>query len=350
MKSITPVKMLSACALILLAFSVTDGLIMTKCELKAKLDAAQFQQIMANGQKIPVNNLIARLVCMANSTAFNTSSVKVIALNSKQKRSAPNPAKPPAQGPAHAVAQNTSRDPPHNASEAPAHDSEAPPHNASKDPHHNASNAQPHNASKAPPRAPASKAPPRAPASKASPRAPASKAPPRAPASKAPPRAPASKAPPRAPESKAPPRAPASKAPPQGAHKAVIHDASKAPPSRVPPQVPTGRNPEGPTKAPHSYGNETQYPQPKAMERLYGVFQLSDQLACVSGMVPSLNICNMNCNALLDDDLTNDIACLKTLMNSMNAKVNPTSLKIANMLLAKECRSVVPSKIFANCA
>ncbi|XP_056312455.1 uncharacterized protein LOC130224462 [Danio aesculapii] len=249
MKSITPVKMLSACALLLLAFSVTDGLIMTKCELKAKLDAAQFQQIIANGEKIPVNNLIARLVCMANSTAFNTSSVKVIALNNKQKRSAPNPAKPPAQDPAHAVAHNTSKDPPHNASKAPPHaaPSKAPAHLASKAPAH-ASKDPHHNASKAPP------------------------------------------------PSKAPPRAPASKAPPQAAHKAVIHDASKAPPSRVPPQVPTGRTPEGPTKAPHSSGNETQHPQPKAMERLYGVFQLSDQLACVSGMAPSLNICNMNCN------------------------------------------------------
>uniref|UniRef100_A0A8C1NG44 lysozyme n=1 Tax=Cyprinus carpio TaxID=7962 RepID=A0A8C1NG44_CYPCA len=52
-----------------------------------------------------------------------------------------------------------------------------------------------------------------------------------------------------------------------------------------------------------------------AVRHLYGVFQLSDQWACDSGMNPSLNVCNMTCSALTDDDVTDDIACLKTLMN-----------------------------------
>uniref|UniRef100_A0A8C1NJR5 Lysozyme n=1 Tax=Cyprinus carpio TaxID=7962 RepID=A0A8C1NJR5_CYPCA len=41
---------------------------------------------------------------------------------------------------------------------------------------------------------------------------------------------------------------------------------------------------------------------------LYGVFQLSDQLACDSGMNPSLNVCNTSCTAFTDDDVTDDIA------------------------------------------
>lgn len=93
---------------------------------------------------------------------------------------------------------------------------------------------------------------------------------------------------------------------------------------------------------------------------LYGVFQLSDQLACDSGMNPSLNVCNTSCTgefekkktatviintasyvfwisascsycfqmkslclcslfskAFTDDDVTDDIACLNTIISSM---------------------------------
>uniref|UniRef100_A0A8C2INI1 lysozyme n=1 Tax=Cyprinus carpio TaxID=7962 RepID=A0A8C2INI1_CYPCA len=71
-----------------------------------------------------------------------------------------------------------------------------------------------------------------------------------------------------------------------------------------------------PTKGPQGSDHETRpNTDTNAVRHLYGVFQLSDQWACDSGMNPSLNVCNMTCSALTDDDVTDDIACLKTLMN-----------------------------------
>uniref|UniRef100_A0A8C2F8Z1 lysozyme n=1 Tax=Cyprinus carpio TaxID=7962 RepID=A0A8C2F8Z1_CYPCA len=71
-----------------------------------------------------------------------------------------------------------------------------------------------------------------------------------------------------------------------------------------------------PTKGPQGSDHETRpNTATNAVRHLYGVFQLSDQWACDSGMNPSLNVCNMTCSALTDDDVTDDIACLKTLMN-----------------------------------
>ncbi|KAF4075352.1 hypothetical protein AMELA_G00233750, partial [Ameiurus melas] len=41
---------------------------------------------------------------------------------------------------------------------------------------------------------------------------------------------------------------------------------------------------------------------------LYGIFQLSD-ITCNSGSSYSLDLCQLNCSALTDDDITDDIAC-----------------------------------------
>ncbi|XP_051755106.1 lysozyme C, milk isozyme-like isoform X2 [Ctenopharyngodon idella] len=130
--------------------------------------------------------------------------------------------------------------------------------------------------------------------------------------------------------------------------------------ARVPPQAPSKIPPkphaQAPTKGPQVSDHETKHPQlnatAKVSGQLYGVFQLSDHLACDSGMMPSLNVCNMSCSALIDDDISNDIACLKTLMNTMKPKPKekPTDgNKILEALMVKECRSVVPSKYFADC-
>uniref|UniRef100_A0A8C1RYD9 Lysozyme n=1 Tax=Cyprinus carpio TaxID=7962 RepID=A0A8C1RYD9_CYPCA len=59
---------------------------------------------------------------------------------------------------------------------------------------------------------------------------------------------------------------------------------------------------------------------------LYGVFQLSDQLACDSGMNPSLNVCNTSCTAFTDDDVTDDIACLNTIISSIVTLWFPLSI------------------------
>lgn len=74
---------------------------------------------------------------------------------------------------------------------------------------------------------------------------------------------------------------------------------------------------------------------------LYGIFQLSDQVACDSGSNQTLNICRMNCTALIDDDIRDDIACLKTLMGDMS--------NVMDVMFVEECRSVVPSQYFAVC-
>ncbi|XP_016119429.1 uncharacterized protein [Sinocyclocheilus grahami] len=203
MKSVNPVKMLAAFALALLVSSVTEGRILNKCELKAQLDAAQFQQITVMEETITVNSLITRLVCKASSSAFNTSFVKNTTVHNKEMK--------PSQAPPQAASQ-------------------------------------------------------------------------------------------------IPPKAPSSGGPPQ------------APSSRLPPQAPAGATPKphahAPTKGPQGSGHETQpNTATKVVRHLYGVFQLSDQWACDSGMNPSLNVCNTTCSALTDDDITDDIACLKTLMN-----------------------------------
>ncbi|CAM4471383.1 unnamed protein product [Leuciscus chuanchicus] len=182
--------MLSALALVLLVSSATEGRILSKCELKAELEAAQIKMIRAMGDKMTVDDLIARLVCKASASGFNTSFVKAIVAKPKEN-----------------VPFNT-----------------------------------------------------------------------------------------------------------------------------------------------HSFGHEKQRP----VRQLYGMFQLSDQLACDSGMMPSLNVCKMSCSALIDDDITDDIACLKTVIGSIKPKPKNSSditlpLATLNTILVKECRFVVPSRYFAEC-
>ncbi|MCJ8748137.1 hypothetical protein PDJAM_G00161510 [Pangasius djambal] len=50
---------------------------------------------------------------------------------------------------------------------------------------------------------------------------------------------------------------------------------------------------------------------------LYGLFQLPDRIACTSGLEPSLNICNMACDRLIDDNIRDDITCVETIINKM---------------------------------
>ncbi|XP_056589260.1 uncharacterized protein LOC130409349 [Triplophysa dalaica] len=93
---------------------------------------------------------------------------------------------------------------------------------------------------------------------------------------------------------------------------------------------------------------------PGTTMNLYGIFQLSDRVACDSGSNQTMNICRMNCNALIDDDIRDDIACLKTLMGFMSnvTITSPSSTpRIINMdvTFVEECRSVVPSQYFTVC-
>ncbi|KAG1955979.1 uncharacterized protein wu:fj19g03 [Pimephales promelas] len=88
---------------------------------------------------------------------------------------------------------------------------------------------------------------------------------------------------------------------------------------------------------------------------LLGVFQLNDHVACNSGLSGSLNLCGLKCSALVDDDITDDIACLKTLARSRGKfiGVDPKNRFLPKLLakeLVKECHSVVSSKYFPKCA
>ncbi|XP_052401018.1 uncharacterized protein LOC127948563 isoform X15 [Carassius gibelio] len=297
MKSANPVKMLVVVALVLLVFSVTEGRIINKCELKARLDAAQLQQITVMEETITVNSLIARLVCKASFSAFNTSFVQNTAVHNEMM---------PAQYP------------PQVASQVPP---QAPP-------------------SGAPPQASPHRGPPKAPSSRVLPQAPAG-SPPKVPPSGAP-----TKVPPSGSPHKVPPFGAPSKVPPSGS-------PPKIPPSGSPPKVPPSGSPP---KVLPSGAQSSSKPHPttaaKDAGHLYGVFQLRDQLVCDSGMIPSQNVCNMTCSALTDDDITDDITCLKTLTNFMNAKPKEVLFdvkKIAEMMLVEECRSVVPPNYFAEC-
>ncbi|XP_048052013.1 uncharacterized protein LOC125271804 isoform X2 [Megalobrama amblycephala] len=84
--------------------------------------------------------------------------------------------------------------------------------------------------------------------------------------------------------------------------------------------------------------------------KLYGIFQLSDRVACSSGPGQSLNICRMDCRALIDDDIRDDIACLQTLLDSVNNAVAPAPRdKKKHPLFVKECLNVNPLQYFAEC-
>ncbi|XP_067298687.1 uncharacterized protein wu:fj19g03 [Pseudorasbora parva] len=89
-------------------------------------------------------------------------------------------------------------------------------------------------------------------------------------------------------------------------------------------------------------------------QKLLGIFQLSDRVACGSRSSGSLNLCGLECSALINDDITDDITCLKTLAgNHIKFGFNPEKRVLAKMsavVLVKECRSVVPSKYFAECS
>ncbi|XP_041959662.1 uncharacterized protein LOC121718639 [Alosa sapidissima] len=88
---------------------------------------------------------------------------------------------------------------------------------------------------------------------------------------------------------------------------------------------------------------------------LYGIFQLSDRVMCNSSSVPSLNICQMDCQAFLDDDIADDIACAVKIIPKMMS--NPDEQTEAKALLKKmmallfqpECSAVKYKEFFAAC-
>lgn len=53
-------NMLAALALVLLLSSASEGRILSKCELKAKLEASRLQEIKVMGEKLDAKDLVVR--------------------------------------------------------------------------------------------------------------------------------------------------------------------------------------------------------------------------------------------------------------------------------------------------
>ncbi|KAL7845483.1 hypothetical protein AOLI_G00236750 [Acnodon oligacanthus] len=71
---------------------------------------------------------------------------------------------------------------------------------------------------------------------------------------------------------------------------------------------------------------------------LYGIFQLSDDVACQSESKYSQNLCRLDCKDLINDDISDDIECLMTLKEQM-----------VEMTFTEECRIVELSSYFETC-
>ncbi|KAG7492910.1 hypothetical protein MATL_G00020640 [Megalops atlanticus] len=91
---------------------------------------------------------------------------------------------------------------------------------------------------------------------------------------------------------------------------------------------------------------------------LYGLFQLSDCVACANGSSPSsLNTCQMDCARLIDSDISDDISCLEIILmgNQMDGNDGPGSSSSNSkeerkeFKFPKECATIVPSEYFSGC-
>ncbi|XP_043105713.1 lysozyme C, milk isozyme-like [Puntigrus tetrazona] len=87
---------------------------------------------------------------------------------------------------------------------------------------------------------------------------------------------------------------------------------------------------------------------------LYGLFQLSDQVACNSTQSSTLNLCKLTCDKLIDDNTSDDIACVQTLINAVTAKVSdPTATREINEMISlirqPECMIMKASSYFHGC-
>ncbi|XP_073716579.1 lysozyme C-3-like [Misgurnus anguillicaudatus] len=100
------------------------------------------------------------------------------------------------------------------------------------------------------------------------------------------------------------------------------------------------------------FTTSVQAPGSNSTMNLYGLFLLSDRVACNSGSNPSLNICRLDCSALTDDDLSDDIRCLKIVMKFVSILIEDAPHPPAtgmHFLHMNECSTVVASDYFADC-
>ncbi|XP_062282355.1 lysozyme C [Scomber scombrus] len=94
----------------------------------------------------------------------------------------------------------------------------------------------------------------------------------------------------------------------------------------------TTQNPPTPTTRPA--------PPDEEVWTLYGLFQLSNHLVCSDGITPSPNICNIDCNNLVDDNISDDITCVLKILTNL----------VIRIILQEECRDKQFSVYFAECS
>ncbi|XP_035602748.2 uncharacterized protein LOC118364989 [Oncorhynchus keta] len=90
----------------------------------------------------------------------------------------------------------------------------------------------------------------------------------------------------------------------------------------------------------------------ETMRTLYGLFQLSDRVICASGSTPSLNLCQMNCSDLIDDDISDDLDCVETIKQTVESGPRDHKMALMRMfklLFQKECVMTDASSYFSEC-
>ncbi|XP_056312397.1 uncharacterized protein wu:fj19g03 [Danio aesculapii] len=272
-------KMLSACALLLLAFAVTHGRIVSKCELKEQLEVARAR---ATGHKMTVDQLIASLVCnVENTSGFNTSLVTSIQIHQDNiKPPFPIPHKPNQEKlPAKEEDEENMED----EHIIPVHPPSHPKRIRSRRSVYKAESVET-----------------------------------------------------------------------QGA-KEIFSMWRQALLPKQTLEDSFGSGAEAVSEEESSGDSSSEEERGDVdLWRWLGIFQLSDRVACGSGSGSSLNLCGLECSALLDDDITDDITCLKTLLDSHDKYYGFAPMKsfhsnLLEMLPVKKCRSVVASKYLAEC-
>ncbi|XP_052402014.1 uncharacterized protein wu:fj19g03 [Carassius gibelio] len=261
--------MLAALVLVLLVFSVTEGRIMSKCELKEQLEASQIQVFRSIGDQTTKDKHITRLVCnLENTSGFNTSLVTSIQINQDEIRPALQiPPKPKEEKTPEKEEDDERLEEEHIIPVKP----------------------------------------------------------------------------------QSPPKGRRARSLPEGKNVEMLE--AKEPlwtwhhglfPEKIPADS-SGSGPETMSEEDSSGESSGEEGRDDVIAwNLLGIFQMSDRVACDPGSSASLNLCGLQCSALVDDDIFDDIACLKILAGSSN--------KLLAMLQVKECRSVLPSKYFAECS
>ncbi|XP_034544412.1 alpha-lactalbumin isoform X2 [Notolabrus celidotus] len=99
---------------------------------------------------------------------------------------------------------------------------------------------------------------------------------------------------------------------------------------------------------------DLQSSEPKEVWKLYGLFQLSNHLVCSEDDDKDLskNICEMNCNKLVDDNITDDIECLSTVLKAFlkDGWNNKEQLEMIKNIFQERCGDKTSLDYFSDCS